>query len=76
MAIELLQTIVQIKICNGKLIQVTASAKGFYTAGKQFVQSHSLVDLLQQLSRAFANVSLLNSALFDFHVRIVKLTNF
>ncbi|KAG6575607.1 Protein TSS, partial [Cucurbita argyrosperma subsp. sororia] len=45
----------QIKICNGKLIQVTASAKGFYTAGKQFVQSHSLVDLLQQLSRAFAN---------------------
>ncbi|CAK9310385.1 unnamed protein product [Citrullus colocynthis] len=45
----------QIKICNGKLIQVTASAKGFYTAGKQFAQSHSLVDLLQQLSRAFAN---------------------
>ncbi|XP_058226689.1 protein REDUCED CHLOROPLAST COVERAGE 3 [Rhododendron vialii] len=45
----------QIKICNGKLIQVLASAKGFYTRGKQSLQSHSLVDLLQQLSRAFAN---------------------
>ncbi|XP_050383818.1 protein REDUCED CHLOROPLAST COVERAGE 3 [Argentina anserina] len=45
----------QIKICNGKLIQVVASVKGFYTVGKQYLQSHSLVDLLQQLSRAFAN---------------------
>ncbi|KAL3528895.1 hypothetical protein ACH5RR_008217 [Cinchona calisaya] len=45
----------QIKICNGKLIQVVASRKGFYTIGKQFSQSHSLVDLLQQLSQAFAN---------------------
>ncbi|XP_059645026.1 protein REDUCED CHLOROPLAST COVERAGE 3 isoform X2 [Cornus florida] len=45
----------QIKICNGKLIHVAASVKGFYTLGKQFLQSHSLVDLLQQLSRAFAN---------------------
>lgn len=46
---------IQIKICNGKQIQVVASVKGFYTVGKQFLQSHSLVDLLQQLSRAFAN---------------------
>ncbi|KAL6137794.1 hypothetical protein ACLB2K_063083 [Fragaria x ananassa] len=45
----------QIKICNGKQIQVVASLKGFYTVGKQFLQSHSLVDLLQQLSTAFAN---------------------
>ncbi|XP_027167520.1 protein TSS isoform X2 [Coffea eugenioides] len=45
----------QIKICNGKLIQVVASRKGFYTMGKQFLQSHSLVDLLQQLSQAFVN---------------------
>ncbi|KAK9066295.1 hypothetical protein SSX86_013616 [Deinandra increscens subsp. villosa] len=45
----------QIKICNGKLFQVAASTKGFYTLGKQFLQSHSLVDLLQQLSQAFAN---------------------
>ncbi|KAL3819178.1 hypothetical protein ACJIZ3_005083 [Penstemon smallii] len=45
----------QIKICNGKIIQVMASVKGFYTLGKQFLQSHSLVDLLQQQSQAFAN---------------------
>ncbi|KAF2301376.1 hypothetical protein GH714_023396 [Hevea brasiliensis] len=45
----------QVKICNGKLIHVVASAKGFCTVGKQFSQSHSLVDLLQNLSRAFAN---------------------
>ncbi|KAG9141712.1 hypothetical protein Leryth_022034 [Lithospermum erythrorhizon] len=44
-----------IKICNGKLIQVVASREGFYTTGKQFLRSHSLVDLLQQLSQAFAN---------------------
>ncbi|KAH9666953.1 hypothetical protein KPL70_020857 [Citrus sinensis] len=41
---------IQIKICNGKLIQVVASVKGFYTLGKQFFQSNSLVDLLQNLS--------------------------
>lgn len=50
----------QIKICNGKLINVVASVKGFYTVGKQFFQSHSLVDLLQNLSRAFANVGTFN----------------
>merc|ERR1712183_737009 len=49
----------QIKICNGKLIRVVASVKGFYTVEKQFLQSHSLVDLLQQLSRAFGNVGTL-----------------
>ncbi|XVF24750.1 hypothetical protein REPUB_Repub13aG0153900 [Reevesia pubescens] len=46
---------IQIKICNGKLIQVVASVKGFYTVGKHFFQSHSLLDLLQNLSQAFAN---------------------
>ncbi|KAK9229464.1 hypothetical protein WN944_022426 [Citrus x changshan-huyou] len=46
---------IQIKICNGKLLQVVASVKGFYTLGKQFFQSNSPVDLLQNLSRAFAN---------------------
>ncbi|XP_028766383.1 protein TSS isoform X2 [Neltuma alba] len=45
----------QIKIGNGKLIEVIASKKGFYTVGKQSLQSHSLVDLLKQLSRGFAN---------------------
>lgn len=51
--------IFKVKICNGKLIKAVASVKGFYTVGKQFSQSHSVVDLLQNLSRAFANVGLL-----------------
>ncbi|XP_075492104.1 protein REDUCED CHLOROPLAST COVERAGE 3-like [Primulina tabacum] len=46
---------VQIKICNGRTIQVMANVKGFYTLGKQVLHSHSLVDLLQQQSQAFAN---------------------
>ncbi|XP_057731120.1 uncharacterized protein LOC130946393 isoform X2 [Arachis stenosperma] len=46
----------KVKICNGKVIEVAASEKGFYTVGKQSLQSHTLVDLLQQLSRGFANV--------------------
>ena len=46
----------QVKICNGKVIEVVASEKGFYTVGKQSLQSHTLVDLLQHLSRGFANV--------------------
>ncbi|XP_073126264.1 protein REDUCED CHLOROPLAST COVERAGE 3-like [Henckelia pumila] len=46
---------VQIKICNGKTIQVMANVKGFCTLGKQVLHSHSLVDLLQQQSQAFAN---------------------
>ncbi|XP_061340080.1 protein REDUCED CHLOROPLAST COVERAGE 3 [Gastrolobium bilobum] len=45
----------QVKICNGKGVEVVASEKGFYTVGKQSLQSHTLVDLLQQLSRGFAN---------------------
>ncbi|KAL6507004.1 hypothetical protein OROHE_022139 [Orobanche hederae] len=45
----------QIKICNGKIINVMASVKGFYTLGKQFLKNHSLSDLLQQQSQAFAN---------------------
>ncbi|XP_014516280.1 protein TSS isoform X2 [Vigna radiata var. radiata] len=45
----------QVKICNGKVIDVVVSEKGFYTVGKQSLHSHTLVDLLQQLSRAFAN---------------------
>ncbi|XP_031385813.1 protein TSS isoform X2 [Punica granatum] len=46
---------IQIKICNGKLMNAVASVKGFYTEGKLSLHSHSLVDLLQQLSRAFTN---------------------
>ncbi|KAK9098582.1 hypothetical protein Syun_025627 [Stephania yunnanensis] len=51
----------KVRICNGKVVHVVASVKGFYTEGKQMVQSHSLVDLLQQLSQAFSNVSILDA---------------
>ncbi|XP_074566705.1 protein REDUCED CHLOROPLAST COVERAGE 3-like [Curcuma longa] len=45
----------EVKVCNGKLINVVASVKGFYTTGKHSVLCHSLVDLLQQLSSSFSN---------------------
>lgn len=66
--------IFQVKICNGKLIKVVASVKGFYAVGKQFSQSHSMVDLLQNLSRAFANVGLLSSKFrpFSFVAFVLK----
>ena len=47
----------QVKVCNGKLLHVVASVKGFYLVGKLRTLSRSLVDLLQQLSSGFANVS-------------------
>nr|XP_023876914.1 protein TSS [Quercus suber] len=44
-----------VKLCNGKLVQVEACRKGFYSLGKQRILTHNLVDLLRQLSRAFDN---------------------
>ncbi|CAN6241120.1 unnamed protein product [Urochloa humidicola] len=46
---------IEVKVCNGKLLHVVSSVKGFYLAGKPHNVSRSLVDLLQQLSNAFAN---------------------
>ena len=47
----------QIKVCNGKLLAVMSSAKGFrQTGSKHNLESHSLVDLLRQVSRGFSNV--------------------
>ncbi|XP_062184018.1 protein REDUCED CHLOROPLAST COVERAGE 2-like isoform X2 [Phragmites australis] len=46
---------IEVKVCNGKLLHVVASVKGFYLAGKPHTVCRSLVDLLQQLSSAFAN---------------------
>ncbi|EPS62982.1 hypothetical protein M569_11806, partial [Genlisea aurea] len=43
----------EVKLCNGKLISVEASRRGFYCTGKQQILCHNLVDLLRQLSRAF-----------------------
>ncbi|XP_073312255.1 protein REDUCED CHLOROPLAST COVERAGE 1-like isoform X1 [Primulina huaijiensis] len=45
----------EVKLCNGKLILVEASRKGFCSTGKQQILCHSLLDLLRQLSRAFDN---------------------
>ncbi|XP_010536965.1 PREDICTED: protein TSS [Tarenaya hassleriana] len=44
---------IDVKVSSGKPIAVVASRKGFYPAGKQQFLSHSLVDLLQQISRPF-----------------------
>ncbi|XP_024008613.1 protein TSS isoform X2 [Eutrema salsugineum] len=44
----------KVKICNGKIIHVIASVKGFLAVGKQLSHSHSLVDLLQNVSNAFS----------------------
>lgn len=52
---------VQHEVCNGKLLQDVSLVKGFYLAGKPHNISHSLVDLLQQLSNVFANISNLKS---------------
>ncbi|KAG6517701.1 hypothetical protein ZIOFF_021098 [Zingiber officinale] len=44
---------IDVKICNGKLVTVIATKDGFYPNGKRSLLSHSLVGLLQQISRAF-----------------------
>ncbi|KAG0475187.1 hypothetical protein HPP92_014873 [Vanilla planifolia] len=44
---------IDVRVCNGKLVTVVACRKGFYPAGKGVIVSHSLVGLLQQISRAF-----------------------
>ncbi|CAH8275091.1 unnamed protein product [Arabidopsis lyrata] len=44
---------VDIKVSSGKPFTVVASRAGFYPAGKQQLLCHSLVELLQQISRPF-----------------------
>ncbi|XP_057968378.1 protein REDUCED CHLOROPLAST COVERAGE 2 [Malania oleifera] len=41
------------RVCSGKPMTIVASLKGFYPAGKHLLLSHSLVCLLQQISRPF-----------------------
>ncbi|KAK9130976.1 hypothetical protein Sjap_011463 [Stephania japonica] len=50
---------IDVKLCNGKVVTIEACKRGFCSVDKQQLWSHSLVDLLRQLSRAFDNVSLL-----------------
>nr|CAD1827830.1 unnamed protein product [Ananas comosus var. bracteatus] len=42
-----------VRVCNGKPVTIVASRSGFYPAGKRALLSHSLVGLLQQISRSF-----------------------
>ncbi|OVA10298.1 Tetratricopeptide repeat-containing domain [Macleaya cordata] len=44
---------IDVRVCNGKPVTIVASRKGFYPSGKQLLCSHSLVTLLQQISRNF-----------------------
>ncbi|CAH2042700.1 unnamed protein product [Thlaspi arvense] len=46
---------IDVRVCSGKPTTIVASRKGFYPAGKLVLLSHSLVGLLQQLSR-FGNL--------------------
>ncbi|KAJ3699054.1 hypothetical protein LUZ61_002759 [Rhynchospora tenuis] len=42
-----------VRVCQGKPVTIVASRRGFYPAGKRALLNHSLVGLLQQISRAF-----------------------
>ncbi|KAK1414035.1 hypothetical protein QVD17_29773 [Tagetes erecta] len=44
---------IDVRVCSGKPMTIVASRKGFYPAGKRTLISHSLVGLLQQISRIF-----------------------
>ncbi|KAJ8767706.1 hypothetical protein K2173_020646 [Erythroxylum novogranatense] len=44
---------IDVKVCSGKPTTIVASRKGFYPAGKRVLLCHSLVALLQQISRPF-----------------------
>ncbi|KAE8657945.1 Tetratricopeptide repeat (TPR)-like superfamily protein isoform 3 [Hibiscus syriacus] len=44
---------IDVRVCSGKPMTIVASRKGFYPAGKQPLRCHSLVTLLQQISRVF-----------------------
>ncbi|WOH06933.1 hypothetical protein DCAR_0626362 [Daucus carota subsp. sativus] len=44
---------IDVRVCSGKPTTIVASRNGFYPAGKRNLLSHSLVGLLQQLSRVF-----------------------
>ncbi|GLT49592.1 hypothetical protein SLA2020_231400 [Shorea laevis] len=44
---------IDVRVCSGKPMTIVASRKGFYPAGKRPLLCHSLVGLLQQISRIF-----------------------
>lgn len=46
---------IDVKLCNGKWLIVTACKNGFYCAGKQLKPCHNLVSLFQRSSKSFAD---------------------
>ncbi|GAY48522.1 hypothetical protein CUMW_112300 [Citrus unshiu] len=44
---------IDVRVCSGKPMTIVASREGFYPAGKRPLLFHSLVSLLQQISRPF-----------------------
>ncbi|KAL9266320.1 REDUCED CHLOROPLAST COVERAGE 2-like protein, partial [Drosera capensis] len=44
---------IDVRVCSGKPMTVVAASEGFYPAGKRSALCHSLVGLLQQISRVF-----------------------
>ncbi|KAJ7979570.1 Tetratricopeptide repeat (TPR)-like superfamily protein [Quillaja saponaria] len=44
---------IDVRVCSGKPTTIVASKEGFYPAGKRLLLSHSMVGLLQQISRVF-----------------------
>ncbi|OMO54167.1 Tetratricopeptide-like helical [Corchorus olitorius] len=44
---------IDVRVCSGKPMTIVASRKGFYPAGKRPLLCHTLVSLLQQISRVF-----------------------
>ncbi|KAB2034621.1 hypothetical protein ES319_D04G098600v1 [Gossypium barbadense] len=44
---------IDVRVCSGKPMTIVTSRKGFYPAGKRPLLCHSLVTLLQQISRVF-----------------------
>ncbi|KAG0621755.1 hypothetical protein M758_3G045500 [Ceratodon purpureus] len=46
--------VLDVRLCNGKLVTIAVNEKGFTSCSKQHLQEHSLVALLRSLSKAFA----------------------
>ncbi|KAL9224148.1 hypothetical protein vseg_000212 [Gypsophila vaccaria] len=44
---------IDVRVCSGKPTTIVASREGFYPSGRRALRCHSLVALLQQLSRVF-----------------------
>ncbi|XVF88106.1 hypothetical protein PTKIN_Ptkin19aG0023400 [Pterospermum kingtungense] len=44
---------IDVRVCSGKPVTIVACRKGFYPVGKRPLLRHSLVTLLQQISRVF-----------------------